>query len=254
MIKRFNRYELKYIVKADLAETLIREMRDYVTPDPEGGPSGTYQVTSLYYDTRDAQFYRAKLDGLKFRRKLRIRRYGVLDANANPAVMVEIKQRINRTTQKRRVSLPLADAELLCEARSEATWQDARDAEVANEIMYLVGGLRLLPACTVAYQRQAFVGSRYEPGLRVTFDRGLWCRDPGWGLGAGGPRYVIGSPTDVVLEVKANDAVPLWVPRLLARHDCRLTRFSKYCAGVARLRRESGSVTAPSFVAQEEGT
>ena len=43
----------------------------------------------------------------------------------------------------------------------------------------------------------------------------------------------------VVMEVKVNHAVPLWITHLLARHGCTLRRFSKYCAGVVRLSNES---------------
>jgi VTC domain len=38
------------------------------------------------------------------------------------------------------------------------------------------------------------------------------------------------------MEVKADDRVPEWTTSLLARHGCQLTRVSKYCAGVARLK------------------
>ena len=37
------------------------------------------------------------------------------------------------------------------------------------------------------------------------------------------------------MEVKVDDRVPEWATSLLARHDCQLTRISKYCAGIARL-------------------
>jgi SPX domain protein involved in polyphosphate accumulation len=43
----------------------------------------------------------------------------------------------------------------------------------------------------------------------------------------------------VVMEVKANDRVPLWLANLLARHQCPLRRYSKYCNGVARLAEKS---------------
>src|SRR5699024_6341318 len=63
---------------------------------------------SVYYDTSRLRFYFEKIEGLKFRRKLRIRRYGETGeaADENSPVSVEIKQRVNRVTQKRRVILP----------------------------------------------------------------------------------------------------------------------------------------------------
>jgi hypothetical protein len=35
--------------------------------------------------------------------------------------------------------------------------------------------------------------------------------------------------------VKANERVPHWLTSLLARHQCNLTRVSKYCQGIATI-------------------
>ena len=141
--------------------------------DPEGGETGTYKVTSLYYDTDDLFFYRSKIDGNRFRRKIRIRQYGDFSTAASTSAMLEIKQRIGRTTQKRRLAVTLDEAEALCRGERGRAWEDARDADVAGEIEYLVLNLRLRPTCLVSYTRQAFMGSRYEPGLRITYDERL---------------------------------------------------------------------------------
>jgi hypothetical protein len=39
-----------------------------------------------------------------------------------------------------------------------------------------------------------------------------------------------------IMEVKADERVPQWIASLLARHDCQLSRVSKYCTGVAQIR------------------
>src|SRR5699024_6183976 len=86
--------------------------------DAYAGPRG-YGVWSVYYDTSRLRFYFEKIEGLKFRRKLRIRRYGETGeaADENSPVSVEIKQRVNRVTQKRRVILPYERALALCDRR-----------------------------------------------------------------------------------------------------------------------------------------
>ena len=235
-LKRFNRFELKYQVTAPIADALTKEILENMSPDPEGDPSGRYAVTSLYYDTRDLAFYRAKMEGIKFRRKLRIRRYGPLAVPPDAPVAIEIKQRINRTTQKRRVAMPLADAMALCSGETIAVPEDPSDAATVSEIEFLVRSLALNPVCTIGYQRQAFRGSSYDPGLRITFDRSIWVRDPSYGLLDDGPRHVFLPPALAILEVKANDAVPLWTARMLARHGVEVDRYSKYCQGVRVLR------------------
>lgn len=234
MIRSFNRWELKYVVKCRARDALLPIIQGHMSPDREGRPDGVYRVTSLYWDTQDYHSYRAKLDGINFRRKLRIRRYGALETQC-AAAMVEIKQRINRATQKRRVSLSYAEAFALCEGTMPARVGELRDRQVAEEVVFLSGAQQLRPACVVSYERRAFVGSAYEPGLRITFDRDLCVGQPGGGLGPlrGARRFL---PADVlILEVKSNEVVPLWVSRMLAAEGCALVRYSKYCSGLARL-------------------
>ena len=76
MSRHFNRFELKYEISAEIADALTTEILEQTTLDSAAGPTGTYQITSLYFDSEDLAFYRAKIEGIKFRRKLRIRRDG----------------------------------------------------------------------------------------------------------------------------------------------------------------------------------
>ncbi len=42
-------------------------------------------------------------------------------------------------------------------------------------------------------------------------------------------------PPDVcILEVKADERIPIWLTSVLARHQCDLSRVSKYCLGLRR--------------------
>ena len=246
-MKRFNRFELKYAVTATQAEAVRCDLAHHMVVDDNSTDDGCYDIASLYYDTPDLAFMRAKREGIKFRRKVRIRRYGKADALAddNQPVYVEIKQRINRTTQKRRLTLPLAAAYALCAGHLEGAIEDATDSEAADEVLFLVRSLDLQPTCLVGYRREAFVGSRYEPGLRVTFDNSLWAAQADGGLAQSNARHAIVPPQTYLMEVKANNAVPVWLASMLARHRCTLTRYSKYCAAVACLDKLDLLVLAP---------
>ena len=113
----FNRYEIKYLVANEDVPAIRSELARRMDRD-EHSPPGGYGVWSLYYDTPALRFYWEKIEGLKFRRKLRIRHYGELDAVTDDSqVFVEIKQRVNRVTQKRRVRLPYGAARRLCDGR-----------------------------------------------------------------------------------------------------------------------------------------
>jgi hypothetical protein len=64
----------------------------------------------------------------------------------------------------------------------------------------------------------------------------LSCRGPESGLSASQPAHYFLPPDWVVLEIKADEKVPIWVTRMVARHGLQLKRMSKYCEGLAKLR------------------
>lgn len=80
LTKRFNRYELKYLIHSSRQKEFEADLRRNMVPDPLGAENGSYRVTSLYYDSVDLKCFRSKVDGLNYRRKLRVRLYGDCDA------------------------------------------------------------------------------------------------------------------------------------------------------------------------------
>jgi SPX domain protein involved in polyphosphate accumulation len=232
MIRRFNRYELKYVLPAWQCDAIIADLDGFATPDEHGGSTG-YPVTSLYYDSPNFDCFWAKIDGIKFRRKVRLRIYPHADIEKTERGMVEIKQRINRTVQKKRLELPLPLAEQLCAGTLEPKSLDDMDQEVANEVRYLVNALDLRPTAITAYHRRAFIGNRYDSGLRITFDSDLRGRTHALRVNEATENHRFAPPDWSIMEVKSDDAIPDWVTSLLARHSCSLQRVSKYCAALS---------------------
>ena len=75
-LRSFNRFELKYLASQRLAERLREELTARLDADLHSS-AGSYPVWSRYYDTEDLRFYWEKIEGIRFRRKLRIRHYGL---------------------------------------------------------------------------------------------------------------------------------------------------------------------------------
>ncbi|MBN1654740.1 MAG: polyphosphate polymerase domain-containing protein [Deltaproteobacteria bacterium] len=235
MIRRFNRYELKYILPVEKCDRIIRDLQGFAHPDSHGGARG-YHVVSLYYDSPALDFFWAKIEGIKYRRKVRLRIYPENDIEATTRGMVEIKQRINRTVQKRRIELPLDEAEQLCTGYVQLTDLDLLDQQVASEVQYLVNAMHLQPTGITDYWRRAFVGDLYDAGLRITFDTELRFRAHALTVNLSAENHLFLPPDICIMEVKANDAIPNWVTSLLGRHNCQLQRVSKYCAGLAKVK------------------
>ena len=246
LVKVFNRFELKYFIRVERYRDLVADLGHFMEPDAHGDVHGFYRIISLYYDSPDYACYRSKIDGLKFRRKLRLRVYqspGQELSSINQG-FVEIKQRFNRTTQKKRLVLPLAQAKRLCAGEAVPDGLDARDTATAAEISYLIRAMQLRPAAVVSYRRRAFVGGRYERGMRLTFDQQLKGRAHALDVNQEARNYHF-LPLDwVLMEVKVNERIPTWMVALLAKHQCSLQRMSKYCAALAAGKRQLSQALA----------
>ncbi|MDR1386317.1 MAG: polyphosphate polymerase domain-containing protein [Propionibacteriaceae bacterium] len=246
-IHAFNRFEIKYVASFAQVERLRVELDRAMAPDPHAGADG-YRVESVYYDSPALRFYWEKVDGLRFRRKLRLRRYGSGPAPSHSPVFVEIKQRVNRVTQKRRIDLPYADAVRLCAGQAVALPRSASVAQtrLVDEIVELCAVERLRPMVTTCYQRQAYVGRHSDLGLRVTIDRRLRGRDRDFELGAASTDRLTLPPSLAVVEVKADHRVPYWLTDLTGRHDLTVVRLSKYCRSVEAFGLVPRAAHAPS--------
>jgi SPX domain protein involved in polyphosphate accumulation len=235
VIRRFNRFELKYILPVSQCARIIDELKDQIPPDRHGGEAG-YPIVSLYYDSPNLECFWAKIEGIRFRRKVRLRIYPGEDITRVSKGSIEIKQRINKTVQKRRLELPLEQAERLCAGELSLDGLDEMDTQVAHEVTYLTKSLNLQPSAITAYWRRAFEGRDENQGVRVTFDTYVSSRIHALTVNAPALNRLVLPADYAIMELKADDRVPEWATSLLARHDCQLNRVSKYCAGIALLR------------------
>lgn len=247
----FNRYEVKYLVDAAAVPALRGALEERMDRDSHGA-NGGYGVWSVYYDTTRLRFYWEKIEGLRFRRKLRVRHYGDrFGIDDDTTVYVEIKQRVNRVTQKRRVALPYRMARQLCDERTMVDHAPAQ-AAFLEEVLGLVSGLDLRPVAMTGYQRQAFVGQGSDLGLRVTLDHRVRGRDRDFHLGADAENRFIVPPSKSIMEVKANERVPYWLTDLAARTNLSVVRVSKYCQSIETFDRAPRSIFHISDDASDE--
>jgi hypothetical protein len=237
----FNRYEIKYLISTDAVPQLLTELQVRLDRDAYS-PENGYGVWSVYYDTTSLRFYWEKIEGLRFRRKIRIRHYGDRTTiDDGTPVFVEIKQRVNRVTQKRRITLPYRQARELCDGRQMIEHAEA-DRPFLNEVLGLVTGLDLRATAITGYQRRAFVGRDADLGLRVTLDQRVRGRDRDLLLGSAAENRFTLPPGLCVLEVKADERVPYWMTDLTARLDLKVARVSKYCQSIEAFGRAPRSI------------
>lgn len=229
--RTFNRFEAKYLLPQREIPGLVSELDGYVSPDPHGEGAWGYPVSSVYWDSADLAMFWEKIEGIKFRRKLRFRSYG-----GSGELFVEIKQRLDRTIQKRRARWPIERIRKAFGWGDEAGSSDEEEIDdpIVAEALLLRHSYRLRPRMAIRYRRRAFFGT-YEPDLRLTFDTRVQYSSTR--LEAERPletgKYLV-DPRIAVMEVKFNERVPLWLLKLIARRELSLVRLSKYCSAVDR--------------------
>lgn len=236
-IEIFRRKEQKYLITIDQYAELVYELLPYMRPD-KFGLDGKYTVTSLYFESPDYKIYYETKNKLKYRQKLRLRVYDRADINS-PAFF-EVKQKHKKVVNKRRTVLPLREAYRYLENPSTRSLEEYKTSnlQVLREIDYFRSFYQLEPEMIVSYDRHA-MHCIDDSDLRITFDYNLRCRNSDLKLENGpyGENFIDNDL--IVLEVKVNDSVPLWLTRILQRNDCEQRSASKFCTSLELLTKDT---------------
>ena len=210
------RYEIKYLLSVAQTAYLKERLAGRMALDQYGRTS----IASLYYDTPDSRLIRASIEKPLFKEKIRLRSYGL--ASLDSPVYLELKRKADGVVYKRRVQTTIPRA-----AEFFAGGDLGANGQIGREITYfrdLYGALS--PACLIIYDREAY----FEPGgdLRLTIDYNPRCRMDRLDL----TRSMNGVPLrprgDTILEIKVQDAMPLWLTKILDEGRIFKSSFSKY--------------------------
>lgn len=221
------RIEKKYIVSLGAAAILRQRLAPFMEVDPQA-VEGAYRISSLYFDTPEADAFWEKYDGEAERRKYRLRFYNGDDS----FIRLEKKEKIGDLTRKSqaRVDRPTAQAmqqgdyELL--ANAEDPLCRAFYAEAKTE--------KLTPALTVDYLRTPFV-YRID-NVRITLDTEIRAGSPQTFFQDRRAPFPVLEGGAAILEVKTDDRLPAVLGRVLETVPRQQQSFSKYALSLARLR------------------
>lgn len=224
----FQRHELKYMISVQQQEEILKALEPYMTADRFGHSS----IRNLYYDTPDFRLIRQSLDRPVYKEKLRMRSYGMA-AQTQP-VFVELKKKYKSVVYKRRIEMPQADA-----LESLAFTAPMPDSQIGREIAAFLDFYRqLAPKVFLCYDRDAFY-AKDNGDFRLTFDENIRYRTQELTLSSDAWGTALLEPGMVLMELKAQDSIPLWMAHTLSRLGIQKTSFSKY--GTAYMQMQRGS-------------
>lgn len=231
----FARFEFKYILTKSLRNEIESELGYFLTLDPyvASKPHMKYFVRSLYFDDPHYSDYYEKIDGVKKRKKFRIRTY-TDDPNERCATFLEIKGRHNAYVYKHRSPMPqlTTDDFLNCNGKmAQIAISKTEDSPVLDQFKFGLERRRIKPVMLIDYMRRPYI-SKYDAEFRLTFDDTL----KGTYTDTLFPRLWDTSFSILrgftVMEVKFRYHIPSWFHRVIQSYELRRVSISKYCKGI----------------------
>ena len=234
---KIGRNEIKYYIRPEQVLDVLNYSRAHIEHDEYSlsMPDYRYTVRSLYYDSPALDFYWEKIDGIKVRRKLRIRTYNTLTPES--VAFLEIKRRYGSAVVKERAKYSFDQVVKLMSSPTHVwlTYEQSNNGSlVLGKWVDNIVRWRLEPAMLIAYEREAYVG-RYkdENNIRLTIDYNVRAR-------------VTESVENIfkednmtpitgnlcILELKFNNFMPKWMRGLAKELELSQRSISKYCLGI----------------------
>lgn len=211
------RVEFKYILSKEQTDYLIEHLKGHMEVDQYGLTS----IASLYYDTPDYRLIRTSIEKPKFKEKIRLRSYGLATENSN--VYLELKRKYDGIVYKRRAETTIPAVKAFFNGEGDI----CANGQIAKEIAYFRDYYKnLVPSCLIIYDRTAYIEK--EGDLRLTIDARPRYRVEDLVLTKDMEGIPLLPEGCCILEVKVQQALPLWLIRIFKEANIKINTFSKY--------------------------
>ena len=217
------RYEVKYILDASQTAFLRERLKGHMEVDRFGLTS----IASLYYDTPDYRLIRTSIEKPEFKEKIRLRSYGI--ATETSPVFLELKRKAYGVVYKRRVQSQIPLVKRFFEGGGDI----CAGGQINKELVYFRDYYQtLVPSCLIIYDRTAY----FEPDgdLRLTIDDAPRYRTNDLTLTKSMDGNLLLPEGSAIMEIKVQEAMPLWLTEILSEGKMYKGSFSKYGAAYQR--------------------
>ncbi len=255
---QIQRFELKYLIKEEMALAVREFVRNYLQIDEYGATQSnySYSVHSLYLDSDELTTYWHTINGNKNRFKLRLRFY---ENQPAAPVYFEIKRRANDAILKERGAVHRDAADWLLAGHlpepAHLVSRDPRQLVALQRFSLLMNQIHAKPKAHVAYLREAWI-SAHNNSVRVTMDRDVRCDpEPTAQFRSEMTNPVVVFGRNVILELKFTGRFPDWFRDLVRIYNLAQCSAAKYADGVALMgekRLTSGPVVPQSDLVMEK--
>lgn len=228
------RNELKYICTEAELMLLESRMKVLCKRDSHTGPSGCYDIRSIYFDDLNDSCFKDNESGVDPRSKYRIRIYNG-DAGR---ITLEKKSKSHGMTQKDSLLLTRNQFESIMSGHPRELFLTGNTPDktpaLLNKFESLMYTSGLAPKVIVAYRRTPFVCN--AGNVRITFDRNIGhSTDFNTFFNDVIPLVPVMADGTHILEVKYDELLPSFIYEALNLDNLTQTNFSKYYLSRKRL-------------------
>ena len=234
-IQKFSRYEFKYILnkkKSDLIETECKYFMKF-DENIDKKLDNRYFVRSLYFDNKFSTNFYEKVDGMKSRKKYRLRTYSKISNNKND-IYLEMKGRANQRTYKARTKVEPEYLKFFYNQKNYSGLFDiyGKKNEVINNFVFDGFKKDIYPRVLIDYKRRPYI-NKTGLNFRLTFDSNILSTKNNklfdnnnvlsWEECRSG--YTI-------LEVKFERSITPWFHRIIQNYNLERLSISKFVLGM----------------------
>lgn len=227
-ISTFNRKEIKFMLNYDQYIALRETIDKYMIPDKYCVDGKEYGIYNIYFDTKDDYLIRESISKPYYKEKLRLRSYNA-KTDEDGKVFLEIKKKIDKIVNKRRITLTLAEAENYIKngipPMNDSSYLKKQIEGEFNSFFKLYG--RVYAKEYISYKREAFFG-KDDSTFRLTFDRDITARRKNVNLSGDNSGIKLIADDSRLMEVKISNSMPLWLADSLSKLGIFKVSFSKY--------------------------
>ena len=234
-IQSFSRYEFKFLLDKKKSDLIESESKHFMKFDENVSKKfdNRYFVRSLYFDNINSTNFYEKVDGMKIRKKYRLRTYSKTN-NASTKIFLVMKGRTNQRTYKNRTQINSNDLEIFFNKKKYPDLLKiyGRNNLVINNFLYDTYRKDIFPRVLIDYKRRPYINYN-GLNFRLTFDS-----------------EIMSSKTDqlfdeknllcweecragyTVLEVKFERSITPWFHRIIQNYNLERLSVSKFVMGI----------------------
>jgi hypothetical protein len=230
-IEEFSRFEFKYILNAGLRDQVETQIQHFMKYDGYVHPEfdNSYFVRSLYFDSPKSFNFYEKIDGIKKRKKFRLRTYDKKPGNSS--LFIEQKGRNVNRVFKHRTLIEQDHLNFFYDGMNfEKLVINYRDMNIINEFISDTVKRKIEPVVLVDYMRRPYI-SDYDMNFRVTFDSHIKAKASQTLFPDTNNSFDCLSGY-TILEVKFFRKIPAWFHKLVLVYNLDRVSVSKFVLGM----------------------